>query len=272
MARIGASLDPDATRRGSVDRQPPAGRDLPRHGGRRQARDHGRADGVADPPRGRRAACASSRDLKRAGICIVFVSHRLDEVMEIAERVTVLRDGAKVGDLRGARDGRPEARDADDRQGLRLSDLGGGFRRGGKRCSRVRHLSRAGQYEDVSLDIRAGEILGMTGLARLGPHRIRAVAVRHEPADVRRDPARRQAARAQDQSRRRSSDGIAYVSEDRLNLGLVLEQPISSNILVTMLDKLARPAGPGARGDAASGRRRNGSRTWRSRRRIRTMP
>ena len=38
-------------------------------------------------------------DLKRSGICIVFVSHRLDEVMEIAERVTVLRDGAKVGDF-----------------------------------------------------------------------------------------------------------------------------------------------------------------------------
>ncbi len=60
--------------RGSLDRQPPARRDLPRHGGRRPARHHGRADRLAHPPRGRRAPRASSRDLKAKGIAIVFVS------------------------------------------------------------------------------------------------------------------------------------------------------------------------------------------------------
>ena len=59
-------------------------------------------------------------DLKHSGISTVFVSHRLDEVMEIAERVTVLRDGAKVGDFPANGDERQEARNVDDRQSLRL--------------------------------------------------------------------------------------------------------------------------------------------------------
>ena len=50
------------------------------------------------------ALLALALDLKRRGIAVVFVSHRLDEVMEIAERVTVLRDGARSGTFDGGRD------------------------------------------------------------------------------------------------------------------------------------------------------------------------
>jgi simple sugar transport system ATP-binding protein len=180
-------------------------------------------------------------DLKRAGICIVFVSHRLDEVMEIAERVTVLRDGAKVGDF--------DARDIDNRK---LATLMTGkhfsYRTSAADSSdadtvlSVRGLSRAGQYHDVSLDIRAGEILGMTGLlgsgrtefalSLFGMNRPTAgtVELNGKPLGLKTN------AQAID-------EGIAYVSEDRLNLGLVLAQPIASNILVTVLDKLSNRLG-----------------------------
>ena len=70
---------------------------------------HGRADRLADPPRGRRCCSRRSAGCKAQGVAIVFVSHRLDEVIEIAERVTVLRDGRKVGTFPRSRDRRPQA-------------------------------------------------------------------------------------------------------------------------------------------------------------------
>ena len=175
-------------------------------------------------------------DLKRAGICIVFVSHRLDEVMEIAERVTVLRDGAKVGEF--------DAREIDNRKlATLMTGKSFSYRTSAADSAKantvlsVRHLSRTGQYEDVSLDIRAGEILGMTGLlgsgrtefalSLFGMNRPSAGAIELNGKPL-----------ALKTNAQAIEEGIAYVSEDRLNLGLVLEQPISSNILVTVLDKL----------------------------------
>ena len=175
-------------------------------------------------------------DLKRAGICIVFVSHRLDEVMEIAERVTVLRDGAKVGEF--------PAREMDDK---RLATLMTGkafaYRTHATDFGKsqtvlaVSHLSRAGQYEDISFEIRAGEIVGLTGLLGSGRTEL-ALSLfgmnRPTSGEIRVD-GKLLALKTNAQA---IEAGIAYVSEDRLNLGLVLEQPISSNILLTVLDKL----------------------------------
>jgi simple sugar transport system ATP-binding protein len=175
-------------------------------------------------------------DLKRAGICIVFVSHRLDEVMEIAERVTVLRDGAKVGEF--------DARDIDNRKlATLMTGKSFSYRTSASDSAKadtvlsVRHLSRKGQYEDVSLDIDAGEILGMTGLLGSGRTEF-ALSLfgmnRPSSGEIQLNGK----ALALKTNAQAIAEGIAYVSEDRLNLGLVLEQPIASNILVTVLDKL----------------------------------
>ena len=180
-------------------------------------------------------------DLKRAGICIVFVSHRLDEVMEIAERVTVLRDGAKVGEF--------PAREMDDKKlATLMTGKAFAYRTSATDFAQsetvlaVSHLARAGQYEDISLEMRAGEIVGLTGLlgsgrtelalSLFGMNRPTAgeISLNGKPLALKTN------AQAID-------EGIAYVSEDRLNLGLVLEQPISSNILVTVLDKLPNRLG-----------------------------
>jgi simple sugar transport system ATP-binding protein len=175
-------------------------------------------------------------DLKRAGICIVFVSHRLDEVMEIAERVTVLRDGAKVGEF--------DAREIDNRKlATLMTGKSFSYRTSAADSAQadtvlsVRHLSRTGQYEDVSLDIRAGEILGMTGLLGSGrtEFALSLFGMNRPSAGTIELNGKPLALKTNAQA---IEEGIAYVSEDRLNLGLVLEQPISSNILVTVLDEL----------------------------------
>lgn len=194
-------------------------------------------------------------DLKRSGICIVFVSHRLDEVMEIAERVTVLRDGAKVGDF--------PAQEMNDRK---LATLMTGKAYAyetsaldsakGETVLSVSGLTRTGQYEDVSLDIHAGEIVGLTGLLGSGrtefalslfgmnPPTSGEILLYGKPLALKTN------AQAID-------EGIAYVSEDRLTLGLVLEQPIASNILITVLDKLANRLGLVPEAD-----RERTARTW----------
>ncbi|MDM0078804.1 sugar ABC transporter ATP-binding protein [Variovorax sp. J2P1-59] len=180
-------------------------------------------------------------DLKRAGICIVFVSHRLNEVMEIAERVTVLRDGAKVGEF-------PAAEMDDRKLATLMTGKAFAYRTSATDSNRsekvlsVRHLSRAGQYHDINLDIRAGEIVGLTGLLGSGrtEFALSLFGMNQPTAGEIRLHDKPLALKTNAQA---IEEGIAYVSEDRLNLGLVLEQPISANILITVLGKLTNGFG-----------------------------
>lgn len=182
-----------------------------------------------------------AEELKRRGIAIVFVSHRLDEVMEIAERVTVLRDGSKLGTF--------DAREMTDRR-LAMLMTGKEFHYELKAAEHgdaatvlsVRGLARAGEFADIDLDVRRGEILGITG--RLGSGRTElAMALfgmtKPDRGEIRLDGQTVAFASNHDAVRH----GIAYVPEDRLSLGLVLDQPIGDNIILPVLDRLAGPLG-----------------------------
>ena len=184
---------------------------------------------------------ATVRRLKAQGVAIVFVSHRLEEVVEIAERVTVLRDGRKVGTF--------PASEIDDH---RLAELMTGRRiehtvRARRPAAKapvleLRNAGRAGEFEDVSLALHAGEIVGLTGLLGAGRTELALALFGMTPLErgellldgrpVRLTSNRDAVAR-----------GIAYVSEDRLSLGLNLRQSIADNISITVLDQLAGRAG-----------------------------
>lgn len=175
-----------------------------------------------------------TRQLAGEGLCIVFVSHRLDEIRRIADRVTVLRDGRRIGTFDAA------AVDA-----ARLAELmtGESFTYGvqpplpAPPVLEVQGLTRAGDFYDVSLTIGAGEVLGLVGLLGAGRTELALSLFGMNPPDagtVRLDGSvvdlrrNRHAIRA----------GIAYVSEDRLTLGLNMRQSIADNLTLTVLDRL----------------------------------
>lgn len=176
-------------------------------------------------------------DLKRHGICIVFVSHRLDEVLEIAERVTVLRDGRKVGTFA-----------ADSINDSKLSHLmtGKAFEyqvqaagpATGAVVLEVEDLCRDGDYRDISFQLHAGEVVGLTGLLGSGRTELALSLFGMNPPD--RGSIALDGRRIALNTNADAIDiGIAYVSEDRLTLGLILEQSVAANTTLTVLERLA---------------------------------
>ena len=177
------------------------------------------------------------RALKAQGICIVFVSHRLDEVLEVADRVTVLRDGNKVGTY--------SAGEMNDKK-LAVLMTGKQFTYDLKETDKsdrpvvlsIEGLTRQGEYENINLELREGEILGLTGLLGSGRTELALTLfgmTRPERGKIFLDAVPIRLRSNQDAI----NAGIAYVSEDRLTLGLVLDQPVSSNTIVTVLQHLA---------------------------------
>jgi simple sugar transport system ATP-binding protein len=176
--------------------------------------------------------------LKALGVAVVFVSHRLGEVMEIAERVTVLRDGRKVGTF--------PASEVNDH---RLAELMTGNRIEHRIVARqfedrkpiieVRGIARAGEFEDVSFTLHRGEVLGLTGLLGAGRTELALALFGMSRLDrgtvlVEGRPAKLWPNRAA------IAAGVAYVSEDRLGLGVNLKQSIADNIAITVIDRLTK--------------------------------
>lgn len=181
------------------------------------------------------------RRLSAEGIAVVFVSHRLAEVLAICQRVTVLRDGRKVGVYPGT--GMTQSRLAMLMTGKTFDDpVHAHDRSGSPPVLEIRNLTRFGEFEDVSLSVRRGEIVGITGLLGAGRTELALSVFGMAKSDrgtilVDGKPVRLRS--NQDAIR----EGIAYLSEDRLQLGLIQEQSISGNIAITVLDRILGATG-----------------------------
>lgn len=178
------------------------------------------------------------RDLQAQGIAILFVSHKIREMLEISERLTVFRNGRKVAE--GPMADFDEAAITRAMTGDEISN-----ERRLKDCSaapvalELKKLTVPGQVQDVSLTLRRGEVVGLSGLIGSGRRELGRALFGMEPdftGEVLLDgrpihPATVQEAIAL---------GIAYVPEDRLDEGLFLTQSIERNLVVSILDRLSR--------------------------------
>jgi simple sugar transport system ATP-binding protein len=179
------------------------------------------------------------RQLQGRGITTLFVSHKLNEVLAIAERIIVLRNGEKV--LDSGTSGLDHARIAYHMTGREVS--GAGYHDytppgdGAPPLLRVERLSLPGSFTDISFEVYPGEVVGVTGLLGSGRTELALALFGVRPAEtgaifVNGKPARIRT--IQDAIRH----SIGYVPEDRLTEGLFLEQPISNNVIVRVIDQL----------------------------------
>lgn len=178
------------------------------------------------------------RRLREDGTAILFISHRLEELFEIADRVTVLRDGTYI-DTRSM-DGVTQDELIRMMVGRMVTEL---FPKkvvaAGEVVLRVKNLTRKGLFEDVSFELCKGEILGMAGLVGAGRTDVSRAIFGVEPATG--GTIEIEGKVVQINSPDQAMDyGLALVPEDRQHHGLVLPMDIIDNITLPMLPRFAR--------------------------------
>jgi len=189
------------------------------------------------------------RDLKSNGLAIIYVSHHLSEIFEIADRVTVLRDGRNVG-TRGLSD-------ATSRQLVELMIGGAPSDLFAKRTTRpgqpklqVQNLTRVGFFHDCSFRMCAGEVLGVGGLSGAGRSELARSLCGIDPLDEGRiflNDGELMPGTYGEYIRA----GFAYLTEDRKAQGLALRLTVAENVLAAILPR-------GCRAGVYLGRRQQG--------------
>jgi ribose transport system ATP-binding protein len=192
------------------------------------------------------------RDLKARGLAIIYISHRLEELERIADRLTILRDGQAVhtglwGELSTAEIIRHMAgRELKEIFPPRHTALGA-------ERLQVEHLTRAGKFTDVSFMARAGEVLGLAGLSGAGRTELIEAIFGAQPADsgtVTLNGRRLDANRPD----RAVKQGLGLVTEDRKRTGLGLNLSVAHNLTLANVRAIIKGWRLDRRGEMAATR------------------
>ncbi|MBL4813702.1 MAG: sugar ABC transporter ATP-binding protein [Rhodobacteraceae bacterium] len=176
-----------------------------------------------------------AKTLAAQGVAVVYISHRLEEIFEIADRVTVIRDGAHIST-------KPIASVTADSMISEMvgREVGNYFAKAPGTVTdevilQVQNLSLAGVFKDITFDLHKGEILCMAGL--VGARRTDVALALFGVTPTATGEVTYKGKPARFRSPREAIDaGVAYVSEDRRKLGLAMPMSIRSNISLVTLD------------------------------------
>jgi len=175
--------------------------------------------------------------LREKGVSIVYISHRMEEIFELCDRITILRDGSYIGteyikditmdDIVQMMIGR----EIGERYPARSVQIG-------QEVLRVEGLSHTKLFKDVSFNVRAGEVLGVSGLMGAGRTEIMQAIFGNLPTvggkifiDGKEVSIRN--------PRQAIAAGIGFITEDRKTEGLLLEKSIAENIEIANLGKVS---------------------------------
>ena len=180
------------------------------------------------------------RNLRQNGAGILYISHRLEEVLSLADRITVLRDGESLGTNRGA--AMTEAALIRLMVGRDLAEPVAGTGHSGHQILSLRKVGcSAGGVRGVDLDLRAAEVVGLAGLVGAGRTELARVLFGITPADSGEILLHGQPVKI-GSAREAIRHGIAYLPEDRRRYGIILEMSLAENISMAVHDRLF-PAG-----------------------------
>jgi ribose transport system ATP-binding protein len=181
------------------------------------------------------------RQLTADGVAVIYISHRLDEIRVVGDRVTVLKDGRTVAVALPARS-TPTAEVVRLMTGRNVeyafprSEARSG---GGEEILRVEGLTRRGEFADVSFSIHAGEIVGLAGLVGAGRSEIVETVYGARKADSGRVTVDGRTLRP-GSVRAGISAGMGLAPEERKSQGLLLFEPVYRNVSVSSLSRFAR--------------------------------
>ena len=178
------------------------------------------------------------KSLREKGVSIVYISHRMEEIFELCDRITVLRDGAYI-DTRYIKDITMDdivqmmiGRTIGERYPKREATIG-------EEVLRVEGLTSGKLFRDVSFSVRAGEVMGFSGLMGAGRTEIMQAIFGNIPIDSGKIFIEGKEVSIKN-PRQAIKAGIGFITEDRKTEGLLLDKSIAENIEVCNLNKISK--------------------------------